>query len=108
MKDFDFDNLAALAQNNPQAFEVERKRLIRAALREVPESSRARCEALQDELDAARLTMTPERFMAELAARMQANLDDLEDQMRAVVTLVERDAEHKPLLNSLSKPDQLK
>ena len=108
MKDFDFDNLAALAQNNPQAFEVERKRLIRAALRAVPESSRARCEALQDELDVARLTMTPERFMAELAHRMQTNLDDLEDQMRAIVTLTEQDAEHKPLLSSLASSTRLK
>lgn len=103
MIEFDFDNLSKLASKNPAAFEIERKRLLAAQLREIPESNRAKCEALQAELDFKRATMSPEKFMLELNQRLQENLADLNDQLQAISAMSEKDSNAKPHLDTINR-----
>jgi hypothetical protein len=100
---FDFNNMSNLAATNPAAFEVERKRLIAETLREVPEAQRMKCEALQAELDAARATMSPKKFMDHLLNRIQENIADMGDQFHAIQVILERDVDTKPVLAGLNK-----
>lgn len=53
---FDFDSWAALAANDPQAFEVKREIAIQAAIDAAPERNRERLVQLQWKLDRIRET----------------------------------------------------
>ena len=52
---FDFDAWAALARNNPQAFEAKRNNVLEAAIRQAPTRRRQRLRCLQWKLDQVRL-----------------------------------------------------
>jgi hypothetical protein len=103
MKDFDFDNLATLAQINPMAFEAERSRILSAAIREIPEKNRAACQSLQAELDRTRSNMSSEKFLTHLAGRIKENLENLGDAWTMIATQCEQFTENKPILASLKK-----
>lgn len=65
---FDFDAWAALARENPQAFELERELLIKRAIMKAPADKRQRLRCLQWKLDQIRdLASTP------MAACLQIN-----------------------------------
>ncbi len=53
---FDFDNWAALARKNPQAFEIKRKIIIDQAISLAPPRRQARLRCLQWQLDQIRNT----------------------------------------------------
>lgn len=53
---FDFDSWAALARNNPQAFEIKRKKTIDRAILEASPARQPRLRCLQWQLDQIRNT----------------------------------------------------
>ena len=53
---FDFDSWAALAQQDPQAFEIERNRVIEHAINRAPAHTQQRLRGLQWKLDMIRHT----------------------------------------------------
>ena len=103
MEGIDFDALGKLAATNPVAFEVERRRLISAAISRIPEANRAACRALQYELDLARAAMSPEAYMLHIAERMKENLENLQDACSALQVQCEAFTDEKPVLNSLKR-----
>ncbi len=53
---FDFDSWATLAQQDPQAFEIERNRVIERAIKRAPAHTQQRLRCLQWKLDMIRNT----------------------------------------------------
>jgi len=53
---FDFDSWAALARNNPQAFEIKRKKIIEQAILQASPQRQPRLRCLQWQLDQIRNT----------------------------------------------------
>ena len=88
---------------NPAAFEAERSAMIEEMLADVPEQHREKYRALQMELDRARAVMSPEKFMNFLGMRMQENLADLQDQLRAVQAIAEKGSDSHPHLDAINK-----
>jgi hypothetical protein len=88
---------------NPAAFEAERTAMIEEMLVGVPEEHREKCRALQTELDKARASMSPEKFMGFLGMRIQENLADLQDQLQAVQAIAEKGSDSHPHLDAINK-----
>ena len=102
MMSFDFDKLSQLS-GNPAAFEAERSAMIEEMLASVPEEHQEKCRALQAQLDKARASMPPEKFMGFLGMRIQENLADLQDQLQAVQAIAEKGSNDTPHLNAINK-----
>lgn len=85
---FNFDELAALAKSDPQAFEDRRQQLIADEILKAPADQQSKLLVLQRELDETRSRIGGERFLKYCMHRIKDNLDDLDDQFRCVQAIV--------------------
>jgi hypothetical protein len=74
----EFDRLAALAKNDPTAFEQERTRLIQDYIATLPAEKQAVARSFQNDLDLKRLQLSSGDFITYCATKMQDNFAGLQ------------------------------
>lgn len=85
MTDFDFDEWATLARNDPEAFELRRREAIQAVIDDAPAEQHARLRGLQFRIDLERSRSTTplsacirlNRLMWDQFALLRESLDEL-------------------------------
>jgi hypothetical protein len=103
MVEFDFDKMAKLAKDDPTAFEMERQRLIGAQLAEMPEAQRRKCLAVQYDLDLHRFNHTDAEHFQYIKTKMFESLEDLQDQLTALLVTLEKGMDTKPRLEAINQ-----
>jgi hypothetical protein len=89
MRTFNFEQLAQLARTDPEAFERERIRLLRAAVEAAPPHQKERAEQTFRRIQAMRSASRTPLESALLASRaMCASLEELQDAMNGAVAVM--------------------
>lgn len=76
--DIDFENLSKLA-DNPEAFEVERSRIINKYINSLPPKQRIKALLFQTKLDQQRANLTPSEFVSFIVNQMDFNIRRIEE-----------------------------
>lgn len=82
----DFDYLAKLS---PAEFEAERARILNEHIAQVPLEHRENAQALQDQLDLDRKSMSSLEFLESLTFQMRENMDNICDQFQVIASIVQ-------------------
>jgi hypothetical protein len=98
---FNFDAMVELAKADPIKFEQMRIQAINEYINTLPDPQRKKCITLQKELDELRITTSPEDYLVILARKMNEYVEDMNDQIRALQAIIEKDSNYKPHLESI-------
>lgn len=90
----DFAKLTRLSIENPEAFEIERSKILGDFIRSLPEEKRKSAYLFQQQLDDCRPAMTSSEFLQHCITHMQSNIDKIEDMTNEAIMLI-TDAKRK-------------